>query len=61
VDSLVEVLRPFEILEMVRTGAVAMTRSETRDATASISGATAPKEEKSSWPKSPMTPTPICD
>jgi acetolactate synthase I/III small subunit len=48
VDGLVDVLRAYDVVEMVRTGVVAMTRGETKQ-----------REEQTTWPESSTTATPI--
>lgn len=49
VDGLVDVLRPYSVVEMVRTGVVAMTRGEPQKHT----------QEEVTWPESSTTATPI--
>jgi acetolactate synthase-1/3 small subunit len=49
IDGLVDVLRPYSIVEMVRTGVVAMTRGEPQQA----------PEEGDKWRESTTTVTPI--
>jgi len=53
IDGLIDVLRPYSVVEMVRTGVVAMTRGEPRDA----SRPDDPEGEK--WRESSTTATPI--
>ena len=55
IDDLVDVLRAFGVLEMVRTGVVAMSRGEPQTFLAK------PQEpqEKDEWPESSTTATPI--
>lgn len=63
IDDLIGVLRSEGILEMVRTGVVAMTRGERntiRDSQPSISSPpTTNTQEKQPWPESSTTATPI--
>lgn len=55
IDDLVDVLRPEGIVDMVRTGVVAMTRGEPSTHTAFQSQ----QQEQKQWPESSMTATPI--
>jgi acetolactate synthase-1/3 small subunit len=54
IDGLVDVLRPHSIVEMVRTGVVAMTRGEP-----DLQLTQEPQEGESQWPESSTTATPI--
>jgi acetolactate synthase I/III small subunit len=74
VDGLVDVLRAYDVVEMVRTGVVAMTRGEPRSRRPtpqpqpraraqpepqSPTQSTATEQEEPSWPESSTTATPI--
>ena len=57
IDDLVDVLRPEGVVDMVRTGVVAMTRGAPRPSPATQT--TTEQQEKDEWPASSMTATPI--
>ncbi|HEY2511307.1 MAG TPA: acetolactate synthase small subunit [Polyangiaceae bacterium] len=46
IDGLIEMLRPYGILELVRTGAVAMTRGNAEDTTGAGNGTREPRREE---------------
>jgi acetolactate synthase-1/3 small subunit len=60
IDDLVDVLRAFDVLEMVRTGVVAMTRGEPRSIPVNSPQRTLlTQEEQELWPECSTTATPI--
>jgi acetolactate synthase-1/3 small subunit len=62
IDDLVGVLRAFGVVEMVRTGVVAMTRGEARTIPVPVTPTateTAQEQEQEPWPESSTTATPI--